>query len=95
MICRTLGRSGINVSAIALGCEGFSAKSHEEARGIMNFAGANDIHFIDACASDPECARPSARRMRKTLSVLRSRARKNETDNRTLQNVKEYSYAHG
>lgn len=46
MICR--------VSAIALGCEGFSAKSHEEARGMMNFAGANDIHFIDVCASDPE-----------------------------------------
>ena len=54
MICRTLGRSGIKVSAIELGCEGFSAKSHEEARGMMNFAGANDIHFIDVCASDPE-----------------------------------------
>ena len=49
MICRTLGRSGIKVSAIALGCEGFSANSHEEARGMMNFAGANDIHFIDVC----------------------------------------------
>lgn len=46
MICR--------VSAIELDCEGFSAKSHEEARGMMNFAGANDIHFIDVCASDPE-----------------------------------------
>lgn len=54
MICRTLGRSEIKVSAIALGCEGFSAYSHEEARGMMNFAGANDIHFIDVCASDPE-----------------------------------------
>lgn len=54
MICRTLGRTGIKVRAIALGCEGFSAKSHEEARGMMNFTGANDIHFIDVCASDPE-----------------------------------------
>lgn len=54
MICRTLGRSGIKVSAIALGCEGFSAKSHEEARGMMDFAIENGINFIDVRASDPE-----------------------------------------
>ncbi len=54
MICRTLGRTGIKVSAIALGCEGFSGKSHEEARGMMNFAIENGINFIDIYASDPE-----------------------------------------
>lgn len=54
MICRTLGRTGIKVSAIALGCEGFSGKSHEEARGMMNFAIENGVNFIDIYASDPE-----------------------------------------
>lgn len=57
MICR--------VSAIELDCEGFSAKSHEEARGMMNFAGANDIHFIDVCASDPE--------MRSTIGAVHAK----------------------
>ncbi len=65
MICRTLGRTGIKVRAIALGCEGFSAKSHEEARGMMNFAGANDIHFIDVRASDPE--------MRSTIGTVHAK----------------------
>lgn len=54
MICRTLGRTGIKVSAIALGCEGFSGKSQEEARGMMNFAIENGVNFIDIYASDPE-----------------------------------------
>lgn len=54
MIYRTLGKTGIKVSAIALGCEGFSGKSHEEARRMMDFAIENGINFIDIYASDPE-----------------------------------------
>lgn len=54
MIYRTLGKIGIKVSAIALGCEGFSGKSHEEARRMMDFAIENGINFIDIYASDPE-----------------------------------------
>ncbi len=54
MIYRTLGRTGIKVSAIALGCEGFSGKSHEEARRMMDFAIGNGVNFIDIYASDPE-----------------------------------------
>ena len=54
MIYRTLGRTGIKVSAIALGCEGFSGKSHEEARRMMDFAIENGVNFIDIYASDPE-----------------------------------------
>lgn len=54
MIYRTLGKTGIKVSAIALGCEGFSGKSHEEARRMMDFAIENGINFIDIYASDPK-----------------------------------------
>lgn len=54
MIYRTLGKTGIKVSAIALGCEGFSGKSHEEARRMMDFAIENGINFIDIYAPDPE-----------------------------------------
>lgn len=54
MIYRTLGKTGIKVSAIALGCEGFSGKSHEEARRMTDFAIENGINFIDIYASDPE-----------------------------------------
>lgn len=54
MIYRTLGRTGIKVSAIALGCEGFSGKSHDQARRMMDFAIENGINFIDIYASDPE-----------------------------------------
>ena len=54
MIYRTLGKTGIKVSAIALGCEGFSGKSHDQARRMMDFAIENGINFIDIYASDPE-----------------------------------------
>lgn len=54
MIYRTLGRTGIRVSAIALGCEGFAGKSRKEAAEMMDFAIGRGINFIDLYASDPE-----------------------------------------
>ena len=38
MIYRQLGRSGIRVSAISLGCEGFAGKSRREAVEMMGYA---------------------------------------------------------
>lgn len=54
MIYRTLGRTGIKVSAISLGCEGFVGKSPAEAQEMMDFAIRNGINFIDIYSSDPE-----------------------------------------
>ena len=53
MIYRTLGRTALQVSAIALGCEGFSGRTPDEAMAMMDFAIANGINFIDLYASDP------------------------------------------
>lgn len=53
MIYRKLGRTGIEVGAIALGCEGFVGKTDAEARAMMDFAIGNGVNFIDIYASDP------------------------------------------
>ena len=53
MIYRQLGRTGIKVGAVALGCEGFTGKTEQQAREMMDFAINNGINFIDIYASDP------------------------------------------
>ena len=53
MIYRKLGRTGIRVSAIALGCEGFVGKTEGEAKELMDFAIDNGVNFIDIYASNP------------------------------------------
>lgn len=42
---RTLGRTGIRVSTIALGCEGFMHKTAEEVKADFDFAIENGINF--------------------------------------------------
>lgn len=51
---RILGRTGIKVSTIALGCEGFMGKTGEEVRADIDFAIAQGINFIDMYTSHPE-----------------------------------------
>lgn len=51
---RQLGHSGLSVSAIALGCEGFIGKSEEETKTLMDFAIGKGINFIDMYSSNPE-----------------------------------------
>lgn len=51
---RTLGRSGLRVSAIALGCEGFMHKRREEVRADFDFAIERGIDFVDIYSSDPD-----------------------------------------
>ena len=51
---RILGRTGLKVGAIALGCEGFTDKTAEEVRADFDFAIRNGINFLDLYASNPE-----------------------------------------
>jgi uncharacterized protein len=53
MIYHQLGHTGISVSAIALGCEGFVGKTAEEVRSDFDFAIAQGINFVDIYSSDP------------------------------------------
>lgn len=51
---RTLGRTGISVSAIALGCEGFMNKTEEQVSKEIEFAIGKGVNFIDIYSSNPE-----------------------------------------
>lgn len=51
---RTLGNTGISVSVIALGCEGFIGKSEEQVGQEMDFAISKGINFIDIYSSNPD-----------------------------------------
>lgn len=51
---RTLGRTGLSVSVIGLGCEGFIGKTEEQVRVQMDFAISRGINFIDMYSSNPE-----------------------------------------
>ncbi len=51
---RKLGRTGIEVSAIALGCEGFMHKSAQEVKADFDFAIAQGINFVDIYSSSPD-----------------------------------------
>lgn len=51
---RILGRTGLSVSAIALGCEGFMNKTEEQVCKEMEFAISKGVNFIDIYSSNPE-----------------------------------------
>lgn len=51
---RILGRTGLSVSAIALGCEGFMNKTAEQVCVEMEYAIGHGINFIDIYSSNPE-----------------------------------------
>ena len=51
---RTLGRTGMKVSVIGLGCEGFTGKSASEVRDDFSLALKLGIIFFDCYSSEPE-----------------------------------------
>lgn len=54
---RTLGRTGLQVSVIALGCEGFTGKTEAQVREDMDFAIGEGVNFIDMYTSNPDVRR--------------------------------------
>lgn len=51
---RILGKTGLSVSAIGLGCEGFIGMTEEETFKQMDYAIKQGINFIDMYASNPD-----------------------------------------
>ena len=51
---RILGRTGLRVSAVALGCEGFIHKTAEEVCADFDFAIAHGVNFVDIYSPNPE-----------------------------------------
>lgn len=50
---RELGKTGLRVSAVALGCEGFMHKTAEEVKADFDFAIARGVNFVDIYSSNP------------------------------------------
>lgn len=53
MIYRMLGKTGLEVSVIALGCEGFNKKTEQQVKVEFDFAMSHGINFLDLYASNP------------------------------------------
>ena len=51
---RLLGNTGLSVSAISLGCEGFMGQTEEQVRDGIDFAIGKGINFIDIYSSNPD-----------------------------------------
>ena len=51
---RTLGRTGLLVSEIGLGCEGFNELPEEEGRALLRKAIEAGVNFIDMYSPNPE-----------------------------------------
>lgn len=51
---RILGRTGLRVSEIALGCEGFNGQSEVFAKELFDFALANGVNCMDLYSPNPE-----------------------------------------
>ena len=51
---RTLGRTGIRVSEIGMGCEGFSGKTAEQVREMVDLMDSAGVNCIDLYTPEPE-----------------------------------------
>lgn len=51
---RALGRTGLNVSEIGMGCEGFVEKSFEQVNAFVDFMEAEGVNCIDLYTANPD-----------------------------------------
>ena len=51
---RTLGRTGLRVSAVALGCEGFAHRTAADVKADFDYAIRRGVNFLDLYSPDPE-----------------------------------------
>ena len=61
---RTLGRTGLQVSEIAMGCEGLADKSYEQVKEFVDKMEALGVNCIDLYTSNPEVRANLGRAMR-------------------------------
>ena len=64
MVYRTLGRTGIRVSEIGMGCEGFVDKSYEDVLALVDRMEALGINCLDLYTSNPEVRSNRGRALR-------------------------------
>lgn len=71
---RTLGRTGLRVSAVSLGCEGFMGLSPEDTCSLMDAAMARGVNFMDLYSPNPDLRRRigQALRGRRSRFVLQA-----------------------
>ena len=62
---RTLGKTGLKVSEIALGCEGFLKKDEKFTQDMFNLAFENGVNFMDLYSPDPDMHRRVGRAIHK------------------------------
>ena len=54
---RILGRTGLKVSEIALGCEGFLDKTPQQANQLFGLAAENGVNCMDLYSPNPQLHR--------------------------------------
>lgn len=69
---RELGRTGLRVSEIGLGCEGFVGKTEEETQALMTQAVEAGVNCMDLYTPDPGPAQPRGTRAAGQAGTVRA-----------------------